>query len=528
VVARGTSIGFATKRKQIEVVMPTYVYVIIGIVILIALHDIIQTKHAILRNFPVVGHLRYLLEMIGPELRQYIVTSNNEERPFSRDERTWVYASAKKQNNYFGFGTDNDLEQSPNHLIIKPVAFPLSELRKGVPGYNPMYPIPCAKVLGGPRGRKHAFRPSSIVNISGMSFGSLSGPAIAALNEGSGLAQCLHNTGEGGVSEYHQRGGDLIWQIGTGYFGCRDEQGRFSLDQFKECVDKNSIKAIEIKLSQGAKPGMGGLLPAAKITKEISRIRGIPMGQDCVSPATHSTFHDVDSMLDFVEMLADETGLPVGIKAAVGETEFWTELATEMEKKQRGVDYIAVDGGEGGTGAAPLVFSDHVSLPFKLGFVRVYREFFQRGVQNEVVFVGAGKLGFPATAILAMSLGCDMIHVAREAMLSIGCIQAQRCHTGHCPAGIATQNKWLMRGLHPEKKAARLANYVVTLRKEMLTLARVCGVNHPALVSPDQCEIVNEQFNALTARALFQLGEEEQWGMPPEEELAKVQQLMSQ
>jgi glutamate synthase (ferredoxin) len=466
--------------------------------------------------------------MIGPELRQYIVTSNNEERPFSRDERTWVYASSKKQNNYFGFGTDNDLEQAPNHLIIKPTAFPLTELRKGVPGYDPMYPIPCAKVLGEARGRKHAFRPKSVVNISGMSFGSLSAPAIAAFNEGCEIAQCLHNTGEGGVSTYHQRGGDLIWQIGTGYFGCRDEQGMFSIERFKECVEKNSVKAIEIKLSQGAKPGMGGLLPAAKITKEISQIRGIPMGQDCASPSKHSAFHDIDSMLDFVEMLAAESGLPVGIKSAIGETEFWSQLADEMEKKKRGVDFIAVDGGEGGTGAAPLVFSDHVALPFKLAFVRVYREFFQRGIQNDVVFVGAGKLGFPATGILGMSLGCDMIHVAREAMLSIGCIQAQRCHTGHCPAGIATQSKWLMRGLHPEKKAARLANYVVTLRKEMLTLARVCGVNHPAFVSPDQCEIINEQFQAQTARELFNLGDQKHWGQPSDEQLVEVGRLMSQ
>jgi glutamate synthase domain-containing protein 2 len=511
-----------------EKTMHPIVYVIIGILLLIAVYDIVQTKHAILRNFPIIGHLRYVLEMIGPELRQYIVTSNNEERPFSRDERTWVYASSKKQNNYFGFGTDNDLEQSPNHLIIMPVAFPLPELRKGVPGYNPLYPIPCAKVLGAARGRKHAFRPASIVNVSGMSFGSLSGPAVAAFNEGCGIAQCLHNTGEGGVSKYHQRGGDLIWQIGTGYFGCRDEQGQFSLERFKDCVAKNSIKAIEIKLSQGAKPGMGGLLPSAKITKEISQIRGIPMGQDCASPAKHSAFHDLDSMLDFVEMLADESGLPIGIKAAVGETEFWASLASEMEKKQRGVDYIAVDGGEGGTGAAPLVFSDHVALPFKLAFVRVYREFFQRGIQNDVVFVGAGKLGFPATAVLAMSLGCDMVHVAREAMLSIGCIQAQRCHTGHCPAGIATQSKWLMRGLNAEKKAARLANYVVTLRKEMLSLARVCGANHPAFVSPDQCEIINEQFNAHTARSLFELGTEKHWGLPSDEQLVEVGRLMSQ
>ena len=498
------------------------------LIILIAIWDIVQKKHAILRNFPVIGHFRYLLEMIGPELRQYIVTSNNEERPFSRDERTWIYASSKKQNNYFGFGTDNDLEQAPNHLIIKPCAFPLPELRQGVPGYNSDYAIPCAKVLGAGRDREKAFRPASIVNLSGMSYGSLSAPAIAAFNQGSRLAECLHNTGEGGVSEYHCRGGDLIWQVGTGYFGCRDENGHFSLEKFKDCVQRHPIRAIELKLSQGAKPGMGGLLPAAKVTPAIARIRGIPLGKDCASPSTHSAFSCVDSMLDFVEMLSEESGgLPVGIKSAVGETVFWQDLAAEMARGKRGVDYIAVDGGEGGTGAAPLVFSDHVALPFKLGFVRVYREFFEQGLHNQVVFAGSGKLGFPASTVLAFSLGCDLVHIGREAMMAIGCIQAQRCHTGHCPTGVATQSRWLMRGLDPTHKAGRVANYIVSLRKEILALSRVCGVVHPSLVTPDQCEILNEKFEAQTARELFALGEESDWGLPDNEHRLEIERVMS-
>jgi glutamate synthase (ferredoxin) len=499
-----------------------------GLLVLVAVWDLCQKKHAILRNFPVLGHFRYILEMIGPELRQYIVTSNNEERPFSRDERTWIYASSKKQNNYFGFGTDNDLEQSPNHLIIKQSTFPLPELRKGVPGYSEGYEIPCAKVLGGARNRAKAFRPESAINVSGMSFGSLSAPAIAALNEGSKLAGCLHNTGEGGVSEYHLRGGNLIWQIGTGYFGCRNEDGTFSLDKFKACVEKNPVRAIELKLSQGAKPGMGGLLPAAKITPEISRIRGIPMGQDCASPSCHSAFSCVDSMLDFVEMISEASGgLPIGIKAAVGDSGFWVELSAAMAKGDRGVDYIAVDGGEGGTGAAPLVFSDHVALPFKLGFVRVYREFFEQGIHDSVVFVGSGKLGFPAASVLGFALGCDMIHVGREAMMAIGCIQAQRCHTGHCPTGIATQSRWLMRGLDPTHKASRMANYIVTLRKEILALSRVCGVVHPSFVTPDQCEILNENFVAKTARDIFHLGEEDGWGIPSADQRSAIERTMS-
>lgn len=494
----------------------------------VALYDILQTKHAILRNFPVIGHFRYLLETIGPELRQYIVTSNNEERPFSRDQRTWVYASAKKQNNYFGFGTDNDLEKSPNHLIIKQSAFPLSGIPKGQPGYDDNHSLPCAKIVGQARRRKQAFRPVSVINVSGMSYGSLSAAAIEALNRGCKLAGCLHNTGEGGVAAHHDHGGELIWQIGTGYFGCRDEFGRFDLQKLKDVVEKHAVRAIEIKLSQGAKPGMGGLLPAAKITKEISAIRGIPMGQDCVSPASHSAFHDVDSMLDFVELLADETGLPVGIKSAVGEQQFWTDLAEAMNHTERGVDFIAVDGGEGGTGAAPLVFSDHVALPFKIGYVRVYSEFLARGLQDDVVFIGAGRLGFPEESAIAFSLGCDLIHVAREAMMAIGCIQAQQCHTGHCPTGVATQSRWLMRGLDPADKAARLANYVVTLRKELLQLAHVCGVPHPSLISPDQCEILDENFAARSVREVFGLGESDRWGIPSPNQKEQITAMMNE
>ena len=308
-------------------------------------------------------------------MRQYIVTSNNEERPFSRDQRSWVYASSKKENNYFGFGTDNDLETSPNYLIIRHSAFPLCEPLPTDADYDPLYKIVCQKTLGQSRGRAKAFRPNSVVNISAMSYGSLSAPAVEALNRGAAIAGCLQNTGEGGVSPHHLHGGELIWQIGTGYFGCRDAQGRFELSRFRDVVAANPIRAIEIKLSQGAKPGRGGLLPAAKITPEIARIRAVPLGQDCVSPAAHSAFHDVDSMLDFVEQLADESGLPVGIKSAVGQMSFWHELAQQMLTTRRGVDFITIDGGEGGTGAAPLVFVDHVSMPFKLGMTSVRRVF---------------------------------------------------------------------------------------------------------------------------------------------------------
>ena len=489
-------------------------------------YDLLQRRHAILRNFPVVGHLRYLLELFGPELRQYIVTGDDEERPFNRDQRRWVYASAKSQTNTFGFGTDNDMESVGGMLAIKHAAFPVAPPADRAPGGFPDYAIPAGKVAGGARGRRHAFRPPSLVNVSGMSFGALSGAAVQALNEGCKMAGCLHGTGEGGLSPHHRHGGDLVFQIGTGYFGCRDARGRFSLEHLQETIAGAPVRAIEIKLSQGAKPGLGGLLPAAKVTPEIAAIRGVETGSDCVSPPGHSAFGSADELLDFVESVADATGLPVGIKSAVGEQEFWDELAGLMESGARGVDFVTVDGGEGGTGAAPLAFTDHVALPFKLGFTRVYSAFARLGIAERVVFVGSGKLGFPDAALFALALGCDTVSIGREAMLAIGCIQAQRCHTGRCPTGVATQNPWLTRGLDPELKAVRHATYVRALRGELLALARTCGVTHPALVDPGRLEIVTEGFRSAPLHEVF--GYEPGWAVPTPARRAEIEALMSE
>jgi len=483
-----------------------------ALLLAVALFDLFQKKHAVLRNFPIIGHFRYWLEAIGPELRQYIVTSNDEERPFSRDQRRWVYASSKKDNNYFGFGTDNDIERA-GYILVRHSAFPLHTPHPGEPGFDPKFAVPCLRTLGGHRGRKHAFQPSSIVNTSAMSYGSLSSAAVEAVNRGVAIAGALQNTGEGGICDYHRKGGDIIWQIGTGYFGARDGSGKFSLERCLDSASTARVRAIEIKLSQGAKPGLGGLLPAAKITPEIARIRGIPLGKDCVSPSNHTAFSDVSSMLDFIERLADATGFPVGIKSAVGDLGFWRQLAEQIDKTKRAPDFITIDGGEGGTGAAPLVFSDHVALPFKLGFTQVYRVFAERGVQHHVVFVGSGKLGFPETALLALGLGCDMINVGREAMMAIGCIQAQRCHTGHCPTGVATQNRWLMRGLDPTLKANRLANYIMTLRKDLMCLANATGHAHPSLVPLDAIDLIESSTHTRSAREAF--GYKVGWGLPP-------------
>ncbi len=496
--------------------------VLVALLVVVVLYDVTQRHHAILRNFPIIGHLRYLLEMVGPELRQYIVTNNDEERPFNRDQRSWVYASSKRLNNYTGFGTDNELERASNYLIIKHAQFPLPDTA----GHGTDIAVPCARVLGAARGRRGAFRPASIVNTSAMSFGSLSGPAVQAINRGALLAGCLQNTGEGSVTCHHRQGGELIWQIGTGYFGCRDERGRFDLARFKEQAAQGAVRAIEIKLSQGAKPGVGGFLPGAKVTPEIAAARGIPVGRDCASPPSHSAFSSVDEMLDFVELLAAESGLPVGIKSAVGEEAFWRDLARLMAGGERGVDFVTIDGGEGGTGAGPLVFTDHVALPFKLGFTRVYREFARQGVSDRVVWIGSGKLGFPDQALLAMALGCDLINVGREAMLAIGCIQAQRCHTGHCPTGVATQNRWLARGLDAELKAERLANYVRTLRQELLRLSHACGRVHPSLVGWEQFEILDGRFGTAPLSDVFGYGDD--MGLPPLPDQEEIARLMAQ
>jgi glutamate synthase domain-containing protein 2 len=483
-------------------------------------YDLVQRRHAILRNFPVVGHLRYLLESFGPELRQYIVTGNDDERPFSRNQRRWIYATAKRQNPYFGFGSDSDWARSPGHVLIKHAAFPHPPPPDGDPAG---WPLPCAKVLGGPNGRRHAFRPASAVNVSGMSFGALSGRAIEAMNRGARLAGCLHNTGEGGLCRHHMHGGDLVFQIGTAYFGCRDAHGRFSMPALVELAAANPVRAIEIKLSQGAKPGVGGLLPAAKVTPEIAAARGVPAGRDCHSPPSHSAFDGVGGLLELVERIADATGLPVGIKSAVGELGFWGELARRMERAGTGPDFITIDGGEGGTGAGPLVFTDHVALPFRIALARVYALLAEAGVAERTVLAGSGMLGLPANALLAFAMGCDMVNVGREAMLAVGCIQAQRCHTGRCPTGVTTHSPWLEHGLDPELSSVRLANYLTGLRAELLRLARTCGVVHPALVTADQIDLLDGE-QAVSATSLF--GYLPGWGLPTEDERAALQRLM--
>ena len=483
--------------------IPWWIWTIIVLVV-IAIRDIFfSKKHIILHNFPIVGRVRYLLERIGPGLRQYIVAGNREELPFNRIERGWVYASSKNENNYEGFGTDQDIYEV-NYIFINNAVIPYKVPENHHYNKDPYF-LACAKVMGEYNQRRRPYRPASVINVSAMSFGSLSSRAIAALNEGCKKAFAYHNTGEGGLSPYHQKGADVVFQIGTGYFGIRNEDGSFSMEKLvKLTQDFPQVRALEIKLSQGAKPGKGGVLPASKITREISEIRHVPMGKDVLSPPNHSTFGNMRELVDFVEDIAEQTGLPVGIKAAIGKQDEWKELADIMKSTNKGPDFISIDGGEGGTGAAPPSFADHVALPWVYGFTDVYKIFQEKSLTERIVFVGSGKLGFPAKAAMAFAMGADVINVAREAMLSIGCIQAQACHTNSCPTGVATQNRWLQAGLNVKDKTERINYYFTNFRKELLEITHACGYEHPCQFTMDDVEInLGDRFIAKTLAQTF-------------------------
>lgn len=468
--------------------------IIILILVLIALRDILQKKHTIQHNFPLVGHFRYMIEKIGPELRQYIVANNREELPFNRRQRSWIYASSKNENNYQGFGTDQNMQEA-GYVFVKPAMLPyqlpFSHPHHAVNGKDPNhYTIPSAKLIGEYNKRKRPYRPRSVINVSGMSFGSLSSKAIESLNKGSFAYGNYHNTGEGGLSPYHKFGADVVFNMGTSYFGVRDDDGNFRMDKLVAMVEKfPAVRMIELKLSQGAKPGKGGVLPGSKITAEIAEIRGVPVGKDVVSPPYHSAFSGVQGMVDFIEQMADATGIPIGIKSAVGKTDMWEELADIMVNTGKGPDFITIDGGEGGTGAAPPSFADHVSLPLVYAFSRIYKIFQARGLTDKITFIASGKLGLPAQAVMAFAMGADIVNVAREAMISIGCIQAQSCHTNRCPTGIATNNKWLEAGLDPAIKSNRFQNYMKTMAKEITEITHAAGYEHPCQFGMNDIDI---------------------------------------
>ena len=420
--------------------------ILVGPVVLLGIVDMVQSKRAVQRNFPVIGHARYLFELIRPEIQQYFVESNMDGRPFNREDRSLVYQRAKGVNDTLPFGTQRDVYETGYEWINHSMA-PVQPHES-----NPRVTIGegrCAKPYS-----------ASILNISAMSFGSLSANAIEALNTGAREGAFAHNTGEGSISPHHQHGGDLIWQIGTGYFGCRDKDGGFDPDSFAECAAQDAVKMIEIKISQGAKPGHGGILPAAKITPEIAAIRGVPMGEDVISPAAHRAFSNPIELLEFVVRLRELSGgKPVGFKFCVGKRREFLAICKAMLETGNCPDFITVDGGEGGTGAAPFEFSNSLGCPLVDGLTFVHNSLTGIGLRDQVKIIASGKVasGFGLTRMLA--LGADLCNAARAMMLSLGCIQARKCNNNECPVGIATQNRSLMSGLDVKEKAHRVERY---------------------------------------------------------------------
>jgi glutamate synthase domain-containing protein 2 len=434
--------------------------------VLVGVRDVRQSRHAILRNYPVIGHLRFLFEYVRPELRQYFIESDNEAAPFSRAQRSLVYQRAKGAPDNRPFGTQLDVGKQGyewiNHSMF-PTTLVTSNFRLTI-GPEREQPYDC-----------------SIFNISAMSFGSLSGNAIMALNKGAKLGGFAHDTGEGSISSYHRvHGGDLIWEIGSGYFGCRDEQGRFNEERFAENARQPQVKMIEIKLSQGAKPGHGGILPAAKVTPEIARARGVPPGLDCISPSSHSAFTTPLEMMAFIERLRSLSGgKPVGFKLCIGHPWEWFGLVKAMLQSGITPDFIVVDGAEGGTGAAPVEFSDHVGAPLQEGLLLVHNTLVGTGLRERVRIGCAGKVVTAFDIARMMALGADWCNAARGFMMALGCIQAQTCHTGNCPTGVTTQDALRERALVVPDKADRVFNFHRSTLHALKELVQAAGLAHP-------------------------------------------------
>jgi glutamate synthase domain-containing protein 2 len=438
----------------------------------LGIHDVTQASHSILRNYPVIGHMRFLFEGVRPEIRQYIIESDQDEEPFSRDARSLVYQRAKGVEDKRPFGTRQRVYDAGyawlTHSIV-PVHLTNCDFRVTIGGLD------CKKPYSASR-----------YNISAMSFGALSANAILALNKGAAMGGFAHDTGEGGISRYHrQGGGDLIYEIGSGYFGCRNPDGSFSEEKFAEQAASDQIKMIEIKLSQGAKPGHGGLLPASKISPEIAEARGVPMGEDCVSPAGHSAFGSPVEMMGFLAKLRDLSGgKPVGFKLCIGHRREFMCIVKAMLKTGVVPDFIVVDGKEGGTGAAPLEFANHVGMPMVEGLTFVDNTLRGAGLRDRIKLGAAGKLISAFDIARALALGADWCNSARGYMFAIGCIQAQACHTNRCPVGVATQDPLRQRALDVGEKSQRVARFHENTLKALGEMAGAAGLSDPGDFQP--------------------------------------------
>ncbi len=435
--------------------------------------NLVQTKHAILRNYPVIGHVRWLVEMVRPELRQYLLEDDDDATPFSRAQRSLVYRRAKAVTSDHPFGTLVDVYANDYEYIQHSA--------------RPVEPAP-ASSLRITIGNDQCRQPYSanIFNISAMSFGSLSANAIRALNKGAAMGGFYHDSGEGSISPYHREfGGDLVWELGSGYFGCRADDGKFDPDKFAAQAADPQVKMIEIKLSQGAKPGHGGILPAKKVTPEIAATRGVPLGHDCISPACHSAFSTPLELMAFITQLRNLSGgKPVGFKLCIGQPHEFMAMAKAMVEADVVPDFIVVDGGEGGTGAAPVEFADHIGTPMREGLLWVHNVLVGAGLRDRVKIGAAGKIVSAFDMATVLAIGADWVNAARGYMFALGCIQSMSCHTNTCPTGIATQDAGRARALVVPDKAERVRQFhdrTVTALADMLAAA---GLSHPDDLKP--------------------------------------------
>ena len=446
----------------------------------LGLRDLRQSQHAVLRNYPVIGHLRFLFEYIRPEIRQYFIESDSEATPFSRAQRSLIYQRAKGEPDNRPFGTQLDVGRQGYEWInhsIAPTKLPTHDFRLwigGAPGQPHASMEPCTRPY-------HA----SIFNISAMSFGALSANAILALNKGARMGDFAHDTGEGSISAHHRvHGGDLIWEIGSGYFGCRGDDGGFSEERFVANACDPQVKLIELKMSQGAKPGHGGILPGPKVTAEIAAARGVAVGEDCISPARHSAFSTPVEMLQFIARLRKLSGgKPTGFKLCIGHPWEWFAIVKAMLHTGITPDFIVVDGAEGGTGAAPLEFCDHVGVPLQEGLLLVHNTLVGVNLRSRVSIGAAGKVTSAFDIVRLLALGADWCNAGRGFMMALGCIQAQSCHTGKCPTGVTTQDPVRQQALVVPNKAERVRNFHRSTLHALQELVQAAGLEHPREVS---------------------------------------------
>jgi len=454
---------------QLVVGQASFLWVLLlSALVVVGISDLQQTHHAILRNYPIIGHLRFLLEFIRPELRQYFIESDNEAVPFSRSQRSLVYARAKGESDKRPFGTQLDVREVGYEWLthsISPSVIETHDFRVHV---------------GGPQ-CKHPYD-ISLFNVSAMSFGALSANAIMALNLGAKKGGFAHDTGEGSISRYHrEHEGDLIWEIGSGYFGCRNEDGSFSAERFVQNALSPQVKMIEIKLSQGAKPGHGGVLPGPKVTPEIAEARGVPVGVDCVSPAAHSSFSTPVELLQFVQKLRELCeGKPVGFKLCIGHPWEWFGIAKAMQKTGIYPDFIVVDGSEGGTGAAPVEFTDHMGMPMLEGLRLVHNTLVGLKLRKQIRLGASGKIISGFDVMRTLALGADWCNSARGFMFALGCIQAQTCHTGNCPTGVTTQDPKRQVALVVPSKADRVRNFHRQTLESVQEMLQATGLSAPS------------------------------------------------